>query len=110
MDQLFVPMHSKNGIVPNRAVEQNALVWIPGVASKSCIIQNYYCPEYLVGRDVEVAFSLFAHPSQLEEWRELNKDFTQQNREWNLSVQFPNIYCQHLSGLKIKNGKIIWAK
>jgi hypothetical protein len=109
MDHLFVPLYSKNGIVRNRAVEQNALVWIPGIASNSCIIQNYYCPEYLLGKDVEVAFSLFAHPSQLQEWRELSKDFTKQNREWSLFVQFPNIYCQRLSIIKIKNGKIIWA-
>jgi hypothetical protein len=110
MDHLFVPLYSDKGIKLGRAIEQSVLVWIPGVTSNSCIIRNYYCPEYLLGRDVEVAFSLFAHPSQLEEWRELNRNFTQQDKEWNLSVQFPNIYCQRLSGLKIKNGKIAWAK
>lgn len=111
MDHLFVPMYSEKGIVPKRAIEQFALVWMPGIAStNSYIIQNYYCPKYLVGRDVEVIFSLFAHPSQLQEWRDLNKDFTKQDKEWNLFVQFSNIYNQRLSALKIKNGKIIWAQ
>jgi hypothetical protein len=110
MDHLFVPLYSGKGIQLNRAVEQSALVWVPGVSSKSCIIQNYFCPTYLIGRDVEVAFALFAHPTQLQEWRNLSKSFTDQDREWNLFIEFQGIYCESSSPIKVRNGKIVWVK
>jgi hypothetical protein len=107
MDHLFVPLINDKGIQFNIPVEQHARVLIPGVSSKLCIRENYYCPDYLVGRQVETVFALFAHPTQLQEWRDLSRNFTTQNKEWNLFVRFSGIYCESTSAIVIKNGVVI---
>jgi hypothetical protein len=109
MDHLFVPLYRDKGIQFNNPLGQSIEVWIPGIESKNCKISDYYCPDYLIDKDIEIAFSLFSYPSQLQEWRNLNEHFIRKNKEWRLSLQFRNIYCAPINGFVIKNGKITKA-